>query len=215
MAAAPAWFETAKQRAHEVAAAYEKRHDDFERLKDEQLRIFAGTDVATYLELLAEHVRSAYGNNQEAGWLPPSGKTFSDEEFFETFIRHDRGARHFKSLSQVPEFLRAEFEDWDDDDFRAHADELREACRDAYDSLAESREIMGDEPECEDFFEGLYNWPEHAGATESEIAQTEALVNNLHSGWKRCQKAGLALLNPASYDGPDYDPTLMAALMGE
>ncbi|MNI91258.1 hypothetical protein D3C73_1488880 [compost metagenome] len=74
---------------------------------------------------------------------------------------------------------------------------------------------MEDEPECEDFFERLYNWPSEAGAPERELAQAEVLVDNLHSGWKRCQKTGLALLHPANYDSPDYDPSLIAALMEE
>lgn len=74
---------------------------------------------------------------------------------------------------------------------------------------------MEDEPECEDFFERLYNWPGEAGAPKRELAQAEVLVDNLHSGWKRCQKAGLALLHPANYDSPDYDPSLIAALMEE
>jgi len=215
MAAAPAWFQQARQRANEIAAAYDKRVGEFERLKDEQLRIFAKTDVARYLELLDEHVRSAYQDNQQAGWLPSYGATFSDLEFFETFMRHDRSGRRFRSLEDVPAFIRHEFEGSDDDDIRTHASELQEACRDAYDSLAESREIMEDEPDCEDFFEGLYNWPDHAGASKREIAQAQALVDNLHAGWKRCQNAGLALLHAANYDTPDYDPTLMDALMGE
>lgn len=215
MAVAPVWFANAKKRAHELAKAYEQRHDSFERLKDEQLRIFARTDAASYLTLLGEHVRSAYGDNQEAGWLPSAGSTYSDLEFFETLIRHDRSARRFKSLTEVPEFLREEFEDWSDADFRAHAEDLREASRSGYAGLEESRIIMEDEPECEDFFERLYNWPGEAGAPERELAQAEVLVDNLHSGWKRCQKAGLALLHPANYDSPDYDPSLIAALMEE
>lgn len=214
-AAAPAWFEQSKQRLNAIAAAYNKRCDEFERQLAELSRIFAGTDVARYLDLLNEHVGDAYENNQQAGWLPSSPSTFSDMECFETLIRHDRSGRRFKSLSDVPTFLRAEYEGWAEDEFQTHAEELREASREGYDGLAESREIMDDEPDCEELFDGLYNWPDHAGASTREIAQAEALVNNLHGGWKRCQEAGLALLHPANHENPDYDPTLMEALMGE
>lgn len=205
-------FERAMARADQIAAAYRLRVEHFERLLEVQEALFANTDAGDYLKLLSENVQSAYEVNQQAGWLPESTK-FTTLEYFETLIRHDRRARRYKALADVPAFLRQNFEGDDDHDFQHYANELREACWSAYDEMPELQEIMDDEPVPDDFFDALYSWPEDAGASKREIKQGRALVDNLHEGWKSCQKAGLGLLHMANHEDDDYDASLMEALL--
>lgn len=200
-------------RADKIADAYEKQREVYQRHYDVQEKIFVGTRIGDYLAVLNENVYNAYELNVQAGWLP-SGAKFTELEFFETLIRHDRSGRRYKSLASVPLFLHDEFEGNDDKDFEGYAHELREACRSAYDEMPDLRENMDDEPAEGDFFDALHAWPEEADAPEREIVEGRALFDNLQKGWLGCQKVGLGLLHMANHLGDDdYDPGLMDALL--
>lgn len=193
--------------ADESAALYQNKVDDFERQLQVQRSIFAGTKIAKYLDLLEEQVSSTYEANQLAGWLP-HGDKFTELEYFEALVRQDRGARRYTSLSNVPGFLRHEFEDCDEDSFRSYADELRQECRNVYGWVTESREIMEDQPGFDDFFDELGSWPDEVVAKKRHADLALTLFDNLYEGWQRCQKAGLDLLQMANYRTDDFDPTL-------
>jgi hypothetical chaperone protein len=205
-------YARAMAHADQSAALYQKKVDDFERQLQVQKSIFAGTDIAKYLDVLEGEVSSTYEANQMAGWLP-QGNTFTELEYFEALVRQDRGARRYKSLASVPGFLRHEFEDSDDESFRFYADELRQECRNVYGWVTESHEVMEDQPDYEDFFDDLRSWPDEVEATRRHTDQALALFDNLYEGWQRCRKAGLDLLHMANYRTDDYDPTLMQELL--
>ncbi|MFJ4373953.1 Hsp70 family protein [Pseudomonas japonica] len=198
--------------ADESAALYRTKVDDFEGQLQVQKRIFAGTDIARYLELLEQQVSTTYEANQLAGWLP-QGDRFTEIEYFEALVRQDGGARRFKSVADVPGFLRHEFEDWDEEAFRAYAKDLRQEYRNVCGWVFEAQETMDEERGFEDFFEELGAWPDGVEALRRYSDQALALFDNLQEGLQRCQKAGLDLLQMADYCREDYDPTLMQELL--
>jgi hypothetical chaperone protein len=206
-------FQSAMVYADKIAATYEKQNASFQRQYEMQKKIFARTRICTYLRVLNDTVCNAYELNADAGWLP-SGAQFTELEYFETLIKQDRSARHYKSLSNIPLFLLKEFEEFEPEDFQAYAQALRETSRYAGEEMSNLREIMDDEPAEEDFFDALDAWPEEAGAPEREITEGRALFDNLQAGWLDCQKTGLGLLHMANYMGnEDYDSSLMDELL--
>lgn len=194
-------------KANRYAETYEQAVKAYRLQHDVQMTIFAGTTLGDYLKLLHDQVRRAVVFNGEAGWLP-SGSEFTEEEFFCSLIRRDRWGKRYRTLAQVPRFLREVFDDQDDESFCALASDLREACWSACSSMQELREVMGDEPTGENLLEALDNWPTEVSEPPETINEALALSDNLHQGWLRCQAAGLALLCMANQFGdndPDYD----------
>lgn len=113
-------------------------------------------------------------------------------------------------------FLREVFdEQYDEESFRAMADEIREACWSAYSGMQEIKEEMDDEPTGVGLLEALDAWPSEVRESQEVIKETLALSQNLHQEWLGCKAMGLALLCMANEFGdPDPNQDLAAELMG-
>lgn len=205
-----AQFLAAMVRADKIASSYEKAVCAFNQLYSLQHTVLAGTVLGDYLKRLDECVGEAVGLNCDAGWLQEGAK-FTQQEYLHALIRRDRASKRYRTAADLPIWLQEEDDDEEPDDgtwFAAFSEELRECCRSAYSNMEELREIMNDEPTGEGLLNALYAWPSETGESEDLVGQTHALHKNLHQGWHRCKKAGLALLCMANQFGdndPDYD----------
>lgn len=189
--------------ADRFANRYQQALEAFGRQYEVQQDIFAGTTLGDYLRLLEDKVGDAAELNRSAGWLPYRDR-FTEQEFLESLIRRDRRGRRYKTLADIPEFLREEFEDLDNEaSFTAYFSDMREECRSAYSGMRELREEIEDEPDGVDLLAALDGWPEQAHESKVTIKEATALSDNLHRSWQRCQKAGLALLCMANQFGDD------------
>lgn len=207
-------FRLGIERANKLAAKYLKQNLAFAKQYEALTTLFAGTSVGQDLQTLMEKVDQAMEFNIDAGWIPPGGDKFDELEYFTVLVKHDGRGRRFKSLANVPEFLRSEFEDCDESEFRAFLDENREACRCAYDEMPELLNDLDEELVEGDFFDMLHNLPEDAEIDRREAKEARALFDNLHDSWTHCKKTGLSLLHMANQLGDDdYDPGLMEALL--
>lgn len=206
-------FRKGIERAAVIETAYAKQYEIFRTQCDRLDPIVAKTPIGHDLRLLSEKVSYAWELNIEAGWLS-SGREFDDLEYFTVLIKHDGAGRRFKSLSDVPVFLRGEFEEWDEGEFHAFMDEQRETCRAAYDEMPTLLEDLEEELAEGDFFDMLDSLPYEAGADSQETKRARALFDNVQNSWEQCKQAGLSLLHMANHLGDDdYDPGLMEALL--
>ena len=156
-------FRKGIERAAVIETAYAKQNEIFRTQCDRLEPIVAKTPIGHDLRLLSEKVSYAWELNIDAGWLS-SGREFDDLEYFTVLIKHDGAGRRFKSLSDVPVFLREEFEEWDEGEFQAFMDEQRETCRAAYDEMPTLLEDLEEELAEGDFFDMLDSLPYEAGA---------------------------------------------------
>ena len=206
-------FRKGIERATVIETAYAKQYETFRKQCDRLEPIVAKTPIGHDLRLLSEKVSDAWELNIDAGWLS-SGRKFDDLEYFTVLIKHDGAGRRFKSLSDVPVFLREEFEEWDESEFQAFMDEQRETCRAAYDEMPTLLEDLEEELAEGDFFDMLDSLPYEAGAGSQETKRARTLFDNVQNSWAQCKQTGLSLLHMANQLGDgDYDPGLMEALL--
>lgn len=206
-------FRQGIKRATEIETAYSKQYESFQKQCDKLESIVVGTPIGHDLSFLREKVSDAWEFNVDAGWLP-SGRQFDNWEYFTALVKHDGAGRYFKSLSDVPAFLREEIEEWDESAFRAFMNEQRETCRAAYDEMPTLLEDLEEELVEGDFFDMLDSLPYEAGADSKESKQARALFDNVQNSWEQCKQTGLSLLHMANQLGDDdYDPGLMEALL--
>ena len=206
-------FRQGIKRATEIEEPYIKKYDFFQEQCERLEPIVLGTPIGHALDLLREKVGEALELNINAGWLS-SGAKFDDWEYLTVLIKHDGTRRHFKLLSDVPEFLRGEFEGWDEREFRTFTEEQRRVCRDAYDEMPTLLEDLEDASAEGPFFDMLDSLADEGGANSRETKQARALFDNVQNSWAQCKRTGLSLLHMANQLGDDdYDPGFMLALL--
>lgn len=196
--------------AKSIAKSYEARYELFEQRHELVSKLFAGTCLAEDIRVLQGAVEQAWEFNQDSGWLPMK----NESDHFESMIRHDYNGKFIKSLTDVPQALKAEYADMDEGGFQAYIKERREECRDAYGEMSDLRESFEDLLTEEGFLDDLLGIADEMDVSEAEAKTIGVLFNNLASQWADYRKLAISLVQMANepVDG-DFDPSLMPALL--
>ncbi|MFJ3486806.1 hypothetical protein ACIPL1_25855 [Pseudomonas sp. NPDC090202] len=196
--------------ANQIAKRYEQQADAFDKLDALLTPFFLRTSLADCMAEISECVSEAWEANIQCGWLSDYGD-FDELGALVAQIRRDGAGKRFKSLQDIPEHLRDEFDD-NDEDFNAFANELREECRDGFDSLCEQQEMLEEQFELAGF-DDVFAFDE-----DSQDAETTRVINqvfnHLHTLWVDYEKLARSLVGMAHHlDDPDPDLGLTKALM--
>ncbi|MHC8392664.1 hypothetical protein ACYZT8_03190 [Pseudomonas sp. LB3P93] len=196
--------------ANLIAQRYQARVQAFNDLHALLAPFFRRTPLAASMNEISECVSNAWDANTLCGWLPDFGD-FDELEALVGEIRRDGGRKRFTSLNDIPPHMREHF-DKTDKAFTEFADEIREECRDGYDSLLEQQEILNEHLESVRF-DQVFAFDE-----DSLEVETTRLINqvfdHLHTQWVAYEKLARSLVGMAHLiDEPDPDKGLTEALL--
>lgn len=198
--------------ANETLRTYNQRYEQFDTLHESLSRIFAGTVLMEEMDTLLDCVQEAYECNVEAGWLPEEESAFDELELLIANLKQDGRSRRYKTLNDVPEHLRQEFEA-DDKSFRDYLEQLQEGCRDAYDRISEQQEIVAEALERE-LLDDVWNQIDDELVSRNAKAIVSQLFEYLLKDWQRYKVLASELVKMANeLDNPDPDRGLMKALL--
>lgn len=196
--------------ANLIAQRYQARVQAFNDLHALLVPFFRSTSLAASMNEISDCVSNAWDANTLCGWLPDFGD-FDELEALVGEIRRDGGRKRFTSLHDIPTHMREHF-DKTDEAFTEFANEIREECRDGYDSLLEQQEILNEHLESVRF-DQVFAFDE-----DSLEVETTRLINqvfdHLHTQWLAYEKLARSLVGMAHLiDEPDPDKGLTEALL--
>ena len=196
--------------ANLIAQRYKARAQAFNDLHALLAPFFRRTPLAATMDEISECVSEAWHANTLCGWLPDFGD-FDELEALIGQIRRDGGRKRFKSLNDIPTHMREHF-DKTDEAFAEFANEIREVCRDGYDSLLDQQELL------DEYLESVRFDEVFAFDEDSLEVETARLINqvfdHLHTQWVTYEKLARRLVGMAHLiDEPDSDKGLTEALL--
>ena len=196
--------------ANLIAKRYQARTQAFDDLHTQLLPFFRRTALADSMKEIKECVSEARHANTLCGWLSDYGD-FDELDALIGEIRRDGGRKRFTSLSNIPAPLREHFDETDED-FIEFANEMREECRQGYDSLLEQQEMLEEHFESARFDE-VFAFNEDC-LEEETLRLFNQVVEHLHTQWVAYEKLARSLVGMAHLvDEPDPDKGLTEALL--
>lgn len=196
--------------ANLIAKRYQARKQAFDDLHALLLPFFRRTSLADSMKEISECVSEAWHANTLCGWLSDYGD-FDELDALIGEIRRDGGRKRFTSLNDIPASLREHFDETDAD-FIEFANEMREECREGYDSLLEQQEMLDEQFEFARFDE-VFAFNEDYLEVET-IRLFNQVFDHLHTQWVAYEKLARSLVGMAHLiDETDPDKGLTEALL--
>lgn len=196
--------------ANLIAKRYQARTQAFDDLHTQLLPFFRRTSLADSMKEIKECVSEARHANTLCGWLSDYGD-FDELDALIGEIRRDGGRKRFTSLSNIPAPLREHFDETDED-FIEFANEMREECRQGYDSLLEQQEMLEEHFESARF-DDVFAFNEDY-LEEETLRLFNQVFDHLHTQWVAYEKLARSLVGMAHLiDEPDPDKGLTEALL--
>lgn len=196
--------------ANLIAKRYQARTQAFDDLHTQLLPFFRRTALADSMKEIKECVSEARHANTLCGWLSDYGD-FDELDALIGEIRRDGGSKRFTSLSNIPAPLREHFDETDED-FIEFANEVREECRQGYDSLLEQQEMLEEHFESARF-DDVFAFNEDC-LEEETLRLFNQVFDHLHTQWVAYEKLARSLVGMAHLiDEPDPDKGLTEALL--
>lgn len=195
--------------ANLIAQRYQAR-TSFQRLARAIGSVLSPHSLATSMNEISECVSNAWDANTLCGWLPDFGD-FGELEALIGEIRRDGGSKRFTSLNDIPIHMREYFDDTNEA-FTEFANEIREECRDGYDSLLEQQEILNEHLESVRF-DQVFAFDEDSLEVETTRLISQ-VFDHLHTQWVAYEGLARSLVGMAHLiDEPDPDKGLTEALL--
>jgi hypothetical protein len=196
--------------ANLIAKRYQAREQAFDDLHARLLPFFRRTSLADSMKEIKECVSEARHANTLCGWLSDYGD-FDELDALIGEIRRDGGRKRFTSLNNIPTPLREHFDETDED-FIEFANEMREECRQGYDSLLEQQEMLEEHLESPRF-DDVFAFNEEC-LEEETLRLFNQVFDHLHTQWVAYEKLARSLVGMAHLiDEPDPDKGLTEALL--
>ncbi|MFB9867302.1 hypothetical protein [Vreelandella sulfidaeris] len=175
--------------------------------------LFDDTVLTKTLEEISDLVEEAYEINQEIGFLPEDGKTFSDIEKFALQVRFDPKGLHIRSLKDVPHDLKKEFS-ISDKEFQCWMKEEREALETAFvdmEDLIDSIEDSFRVPDELEELEHIIN--ESLDPLDPTYKVLDRLSMNLTSRWEELISSAKTLVCLSLDVNEDVDRAALPAML--
>lgn len=175
--------------AQEASSRYNACLQSFRQQHECMKSLLRGTIAEESLTLLASKVDEADAWNRQAGWLDIK----NDADLFELQLAFDLREPSIGSVDQVPEPFRDEYRKMDDQEFKAHLQELRKRGEEAREELSHLRQGLKHVLLGHGLFDDFQAILEDADPLDAE--RLEPLLENLIGLWDRHCKLALRLLH--------------------
>ena len=185
-----AYAQAASRRYSECVQKFRLQHEWM-------MSLLQGTVAEESLTLLASMVDEAEGWNEEAGWLDLEEAA----DLFKLQLKLDLYQAPIVSIDQIPEPFRDEYCKMDDQQFKAHLQELRKRGEGACEELSHLRQGLKYVLVEHGLFDDFQAVLEEANPLDAE--RLEPLLENLIGLWERHYKLALSLLGLADQLPPD------------
>ncbi|OJA07237.1 hypothetical protein [Halomonas sp. QHL1] len=175
--------------------------------------LFDDTVLTKTLEEIGDLVEEAYEINQEIGFLPEDGKTFSDIEKFALQVRFDPEGLQVRGLKDVPSRQKKEF-DMPEEEFQCWMKEEREALETAFvdmEDLIDSIEDSFRVPDELEELEHIIN--ESLDPLDPTYKVLDRLSMNLTSRWEELISSAKTLVCLSLDVNEDVDRAALPAML--